>query len=382
LFDDRWRNDRCFSNLRFDSHRKAEIAKMGYSEDDLRAAQAAGVIGAADLGRLVAFLAKRQPAEPASDAVPIPKFDAAHLLWYAGALIVIGAMGLFSTLAFTQMGGRALTITAIVYAVAFALAGNHLWYQKNLRTPGGLLITVAVSMAPLAIYGIQDELGWWGKFGNPGTVRDFYGWIKGSWIFMEIAAIVAGVVALRFYRFPFIISIIAFALWFMSMDLTPWIVGASDFDWETRRKVSVWFGLGVVVVAWIVDYRGRSGDFAFWLHLFGLMAFWGAITATDSSNEVGKALYCLLNVGLLLLAIILTRRIYAVFGAIGISLYLGHLADVVFKNSLMFPFALSLIGIAVIAIGLLYHRKQEAIAVWLTAHLPDAVIRLRPAHAR
>jgi hypothetical protein len=97
---------------------------------------------------------------------------------------------------------------------------------------------------------------------------------------------------------------------------------------------------------------------------------------------VGKALYCLLNVGLLLLAVILVRRIYAVFGAIGISLYLGHLADVVFKNSLMFPFALSLIGVAVIAIGLLYHRKQEAIAAWLTAHLPDAVIRLRPAHAR
>jgi hypothetical protein len=353
---------------------------MHYSEDDLRAAQAAGVIGAADLARLVVFLAKRQPAESASDAVPIPKFDAAHLLWYAGALIVIGAMGLFSTLAFTQMGGTALTITAIVYAVAFTIAGHHLWYQKNLRTSGGLLITVAVSMVPLAVYGIQDELGWWGKFGNPGTVQDFYVWIKGSWIFMEIAAIVAGVVALRFYRFPFIVSIIAFALWNMSMDLTPWIFGGANFDWETRRKVSVWFGLGVVILAWIVDYRGRNGDFAFWLHLFGLMAFWGAITVTESSSEVGKALYCLLNVGLLLVAIILARRVYAVFGAIGISLYLGHLADVVFKNSLMFPFALSLIGIAVIAIGLLYHRRQEAIAAWLTANLPDAVLRLRPAH--
>jgi hypothetical protein len=48
----------------------------------------------------------------------------------------------------------------------------------------------------------------------------------------------------------------------------------------------------------------------------------------------------------------------------------------------MFPFALSLIGVAVIALGLLYHRKQEAIAAWFTAHLPDAVLRLRPAHAR
>ena len=70
---------------------------------------------------------------------------------------------------------------------------------------------------------------------------------------------------------------------------------------------------------------------------------------------------------------------YAVFGAIGISIYLGHLADVVFKDSLLFPFALSLIGIAFIAAGLFYHRKQEAIATWLAPHLPEAVLRLRPA---
>ena len=48
--------------------------------------------------------------------------------------------------------------------------------------PGGLLIAIAVSMAPLAVYGIQDALGLWGHFGRPGTVRDFYVWIKGSWV--------------------------------------------------------------------------------------------------------------------------------------------------------------------------------------------------------
>jgi hypothetical protein len=112
------------------------------------------------------------------------------------------------------------------------------------------------------------------------------------------------------------------------------------------------------------------------------MAFWGGITASESSNEFGKAMYCLLNVGLLLLSIILVRRAYALFGALGVTAYLGHLADVVFKDSLLFPFALSLIGIAVIAAGLLYHRKQEAISAWLAANLPEAILRLRPAHAR
>ena len=223
---------------------------MRFSDDDLRAAQAAGVLDAAQADRLIEFLRGRMsglaesperetPFRYGATPVAMPRFDVAHLFWYAGALIVIGAMGLFTTLAFSQMGGRALTATALVYAAAFTVAGHHLWRRRKLPTPGGLLIAVAVSMAPLAVYGIQEELGWWGTFGKPGTVRDFYVWIKGSWIFMEIAAIVAGVVALRFYRFPFIVAIIAVALWFMSMDLTPWIFGTAEFDWEMRRKVSV-----------------------------------------------------------------------------------------------------------------------------------------------
>jgi hypothetical protein len=86
---------------------------MRYSDDDLRAAAAAGVIDPADLERLMAFLARRRLTAPASDAAPAAVFDAAHLLWYAGALIVIGAMDIFSTVAFTQMGGAALTLCAL-----------------------------------------------------------------------------------------------------------------------------------------------------------------------------------------------------------------------------------------------------------------------------
>ncbi len=353
---------------------------MPYSEADLRAAASAGVIDAADLARLLAFLSKPSPADA---ALPAEKFDVAHLLWYAGALIVIGAMGLYTTLAFAQMGGRALTACAVVYAVALTWAGNYLWHRKNLRVPGGLLIAIAVSMAPLAVLGVQTELGAWGEFGNPGTIHDLYEWVQGSFIFMEIATVIAGVVALHFYRFPFIVAIIAAALWFMSMDLTPWVFGTDQIDGEMRRKVSIWFGLAMLAVAWDVDYRSRSSDFAFWLHLFGLLAFWGGITATEGATEVGKAIYCLFNVGLLFVAVIIMRRAYAVFGAFGITLYLGNLAEVVFKDSLLFPFALSLIGIAVITSGLLYYRKEAAIAAWLSASLPPAVLRLRPdVHAR
>lgn len=354
---------------------------MQFTEHDLRAAVAAGVLDADRLGRLLDFLDARQAAALAVAATAAPQFDLAHLLWYAGALIVLSAMGLFSTLAFSAMGGPALTATAVVYAAVFTAAGHYLWHAWNQRIPGGLLIAIAVSMAPLAVFGIQEAYGLWGSFGQPGTVRDFYVWIKGSWVFMEIAAIVAAVIALRFYPFPFIIMIVAFALWFMSINLTPWVFGRSEFTWEEERAVSMWFGLGVLVVAWLVDRRPRGGDFAFWLHLFGMMAFWGGLSLKSSGSEIAKALFCLLNVGLVLLSVVLVRRVYAVFGTFGIAGYLGYLSHSVFKDSMLFPFALSLIGVAVIAIGLFYHRKQAALAAWL-AHKPAVVAHLRPAHAR
>ena len=95
---------------------------MKYSVSDLKGAANAGVISTTDLDRLLVFLS----GDVAGDAAPPAKFDAANLLWYAGALIVIGAMGLFSTLAFSQMGGKALAITALVYALVFIVAGHHL----------------------------------------------------------------------------------------------------------------------------------------------------------------------------------------------------------------------------------------------------------------
>ena len=61
-------------------------------------------------------------------------------------------------------------------------------------------------------------------------------------------------------------------------------------------------------------------------------------------------MYCLINVALIGLSLFLMRRVYAVFGAHGRRpLYLGHLAAKVFADSLLFPFALSLIGVGIIA---------------------------------
>ena len=349
---------------------------MSFTRDQIRTAASAIALQPGEVERLLAAL----PACAAHSSTS-SRFDLTHFLWYGGALIVIGAMTLFASLAFAQLGGSVLTAIALAYALVFSVAGEIFW-RKGLMTPGGLMFAIAVAMAPLAVYAIQDQLGLWGKFGDPGTYRDFYIWVRGGWVPMELATIAAGTLALLMRRFPFILAIVGAALWFLSMDLTAWIFHGEDFSWDERKIVSMWFGLAVIVVAWLVDRRQSRGDFAFWLHVVGVVTFWTGLTLQDSGSEVSKALYCLINVGLVMASVFLMRRVYSVFGVIGVCLYLGHLANDVFADSLLFPFALSAIGVLVIAAGVWLHKSRAAFDGWMGTHLPDGLRRLRPAHAR
>jgi hypothetical protein len=357
------------------------------SRADLAAAAEAGVIAPIGIDPLWRFLASSRGAESVADAGAAsapdaaPRFDVVHLLWYAGALIVIGAMGLFSTEAWQLLGDEALLATAIVYAAVFVVAGAHLWHRRGLRVPGGLLVTCAVAMAPLATFAAQHVLGWWAP-GDAAKYRDFFAWIKASWIPMDVATILAAAIALRHFRFAFLVMPAAVALWFMSMDLAPWLLGERWWQWEQRKWLSLAFGFAVILLAWRVDLLDGGADLGFWLHLFGGLTFWGALTAMDSGSELGKAAYCAINVALLFFGLFLDRRVYAVFGAIGIAFYLGHLSYKVFKDSLLFPFALSFIGMGLIGAGLLFYRHRSGIEAWVERRIPRALRTLRPLAVR
>jgi hypothetical protein len=348
-----------------------------FTEADLRKAVAAGLLSEAQLGNILAYLSQADGAPAQATA----KFDLTHVLWYGGALIVMAAMGLFSTAAFGVMGGWALFATGAIYAIALWLAGRRLW-RRNLRNPGGLLIAAAVSMVPLMIFGVQDALGLWTYAqGQPGDYRDFFSYVHGSWIYMEAGTVLAAIVALRIYKVPFLLLVGGIAMWFMSMDIAMWFTAsATDFhDIETRRKVSIVFGLCMIAVAWGIDIKRRSGpDLAFWLHIFGAATFWGALTASPDSTELTRFIYALINLLLIGVALFIDRRVYAVFGAIGIAAYLGYLAYDVFNDMILFSFALSGIGPAVIALGLWLNRHYATLSSAIDAGIPQAMHALRP----
>lgn len=354
----------------------SEVQQKNLSASDLQALLDAGLIDQTLKEKIAAFLETRQGERLQ------PRFDLTHVLWYLGALIIIAAMGLFTNDAFNRMGGWALAACGAAYAVIAFAGGDYLWTKKSLRIPGGLLIAVAISMVPMIVYGVQDALDLW-KYaqGDPGTYHNFYPYINGSWIYMELATILAACLAAYFYRFPFILLIAAVALWFMSMDLAMWFTQSpqSYAEFDVRRTVSIIFGLATIAISWAMDLKRRGGaDMSFWLHIAGALAFWGGLSLHDGGTGLEKFIYLMINITLLGFSLFMNRRVYAIFGGFGIAIYLGDLAFNVFNDVLGFAFALSAIGILIIYLGLLLHRNRDRLVAKMDANLPIVLKRLKP----
>jgi len=344
---------------------------MKFNERDLAWAVDEGIISEEQRGALAAALRRRAEERGA--------FTFANLLYYLGGLIVIASLTIYVGLNWQSLGGLGHLLVALAYGLAFLAAGHVLWNRPGLRIPGGILITASVCVLPLFIYSLHELLGWAGS-ASPGDYRDFYIWIKGGWASMELGTAAGALLALRRYRFPFLTMPLAFALWYLSMDITPILFG-EGYTRQQLSHASMLVGAAMLAVAYGVDQRTRE-DFSFWGYLFGLMAFWGGLTSLHSDSELGKFLYCMINVGLMLLAVLLQRRVFLAFGGVGLSIYLGHLAYDVFKDTIAFTFILSGIGLLVILAGLLYHRNARRLNDWVGRRMPRALRPFLPRYRR
>lgn len=300
-----------------------------------------------------------------------PSFRFTHILYYFGGLIAIGAMSLFMTLSWESFGGWGLLLIALVYAAAGLWLTEFFLHRPALRIPAGITATFVVVLTPLAVFGFQAGMGWWT---GDHEYRDYHRYIDWSWLFMELATLATGAIMLWRYRLPFLVMPVAVTLWYMSMDLAPFLVGEDYFSWELRKLVSLWFGLLITLLAIWVDVRNKSSnDFAFWLYIFGVAAFWSGLSLMESESEWSKLLYCLINIAMILAGAILGRRMFVVFGAFGVAGYLGHLAYEVFENSLLFPVALTFIGLAIVWLGILWQRHEQGVSDQLRRLLPAPI---------
>jgi len=324
-------------------------SKLNLTKKNLEDAVKENILSFEQSEKLIEFINKQPNAGP--------KFDFTHVLYYVGGLIAIGAMTLFMNLGWESFGGVGIVFISLIYAVV-GLKLTNTFQVKGYAIPAGICATFVIALTPLAVYGLQHALGVWP---DESVYRDYHRYIKWHWLYMELGTLAVGAILAWKYKYPFLMMPIAVTLWYLTMDITAMISGG-DFDWALRKLVSMYTGLLMIALAFWIDIRSRhTADYAFWIYLFGVVAFWGGMSLQYSDSELSKFIYFSINLLMIAVGVLLVRRVFVIFGAIGCSGYIAHLAADIFKDSWLFPIILTLLGLLIIYLGILWQKHEQSI---------------------
>jgi hypothetical protein len=226
-------------------------------------------------------------------------------------------------------------------------------------------------MTPLFVFSVQAGLGIWPGPAETG-VRLTPEMMSPHLVVIELATVAVILLVIRLRPFQFHAAALAAAAIALAIDLGPMVAGPLDTE-DVRATLAIVMGLCLVGAGYLLDHRSRE-DYSTWLYLGGLGTYFVLFTAHHHSD----IRYPVVSFLFLVTAILIRRRAFMVAGALGLFVYLVYLAGEVFRDSLMFPAALSLIGLASLLGGVRYARNQDRIRSWLLNRLPAGVSRGLP----
>jgi hypothetical protein len=270
-----------------------------------------------------------------------------------GVLLVIGAHAWWSTKGYEAMGIGIVLALTLLWQAGFLAAAE--WAK---RAGYGLIesgfAAIVAFYTPLTIYSIERLLG--ARFDHD-DFADFYPWISGGWVFMELGAIAVAAALMYRYRRPFLTLPLTLFTGFLLMDATVRIVGNDGWDDEgTIKKVVLAGGIMLGLVAAALDYRGWR-RFAFWPHATSIwLVAWGLPLCTGAHT---RSLFAVAAIDLVV-GVWLARIVYLASGGI-----IGWIALSMSAHGAAFPFILMAGGLLFIVTAIWLARADSPLRSWL-----------------
>jgi len=275
-----------------------------------------------------------------------------QVLVWVGTVAVIGAHAWWSTDGYESLGIGVVLVLTLVWQAGFFVVAEWARRREYALLEAGFA-AIVVFYTPLTAYSIERLLGVQFKWND---FDDFYPYVSGGWIFMELAVIAAALLALARYRRPFLMLPLTLFAGFLAMDGATRVFGGWDHERAVEYVVLV-VGILALAIGTALDYRGWR-RFAFWPHLGGMwLVGWGLDLVCDGRHTLALFLAAAIA---LALGVWLARVAYLAAGGI-----LGWGALSVSAHGAAFPFLLMVGGIGFIVLAIWLARVDSPMRRWL-----------------
>jgi len=252
-------------------------------------------------------------------AVRAPWSNASFLAYLGGLTILVAVLALLSIEAADNGAGGFVGWSALVLAILTVLA--FLSKRSGRSVTAGLYALSAF----VVFFGALLQWFGWLPHANGGVFRGFRFWL----LVLELAAVVAAAVALRIFRFPLLVLVVALASWFFVTDLI-----SDGGDWSAI--VTIAYGLALLAIA-VASDSGGSRVYGFWLHVVAGLTIGGGLLWFFHDGDFDWAVIGVVAVLYIALGDRLLRSSWVVLAAWGLLQMTTHFAER-FANVRFFAF--------------------------------------------
>ncbi|MCL5025849.1 MAG: hypothetical protein M1531_05065 [Chloroflexi bacterium] len=280
------------------------------------------------------------------------------IAYYFGGFMVLLAYTLFMGLRWQGLSpvGQA---AVLAFTAGLLSALGAFLRRRSFPLAGSILLFAGTAIVPLLVYSVQNATGIWpGREDFDQAYRDFYPRTAAARILMEVVSIAVAALVLWRIHFPLMALLVAFWGWFLSMDLLRWTmqrVGpSSTSEWELVAGSLA--GLGMLALA-VYLQRRTTQDYSLWFYVFGhLLVLWNFSILAQGKEGILGLLYPALYVAFVVLSVVLQRRVFLVFGALGCYIFGAYLAFNVFQGTLGYIFTLGATGLLIVLTAVAYQK--------------------------
>jgi hypothetical protein len=300
-------------------------------------------------------------------------WSSASFLVYLGGLTMLGATLSLLVVQSNDHEAAGFVLWAALIFAALA-AGAFLFRRSGHFVTAGLLALSSVGSLVVFWGAVLDWLGW-----LPDNPEPSFKGFHLSLLFLELVTLVAAVAALRRFRFPLLVLVVAAAAWYFTTDLI-----SNGGDWSAIVTIAV--GLALLMAALAVD-TGPSRIFGFWLHVAAGLTIGGGLVWFFHDGDFDWIVVGVVGLVYIALGDRLLRSSWVVLGAWGLLQATSHFADKwsdiaggLLPFFYLFPFLISfdgspsekhhqwagpltfaVVGLAFIGIGLLLARRRASL---------------------
>lgn len=230
------------------------------------------------------------------------------LIYLGGLLALFGAIAWLQVISGSRGAGAFAGWSVLFWAVAEVVA---LWLLiAERRVTAGIFAVVGLGLWGVMVGAFFSWWGWLSDKSGP-----FSGFHVGD-LALVLLILLAAIVDIKIWRFPFLALPLAVATWFFVTDLV-----SNGGNWST--VVTLLLGLLFFLVALGVD-GSDSRPYGFWWHVVAgllvggaFLTWWHSSTAQWAGIIVVSLIFILTGAGI-------RRSSYAVLGALGLILATGH----------------------------------------------------------